>query len=292
MIICPDCTASLELTTQKCSSCTWEGEKKDNILCYFSSRDKKNKMFDQYLNNYDQIGDDDLRQSIQAKEYLEIQNKKLFSYLGDIRKRAVCELGIGQGWLLKELLKASPEKVVGIDICLSYLKNIHTKFNEPTLSLLLANAECLPFADHFDVLIAADILEHVLNVGDFMYCAHRALKKGGKLVLKVPYLENINLYSRYKGCPYDFVHLRNFSKQSLKILVEQAGFMIQKIHLDGFYWDSKRAYLEKLPFFKNLIDKYYISNFKTSSHVTGISNFIGKLIMRPLEITVIAEVNK
>lgn len=288
MIICPDCHNAIKQDIEKCNHCSWQLHIRDGYPCYFSSKDQQNDFFKKYLDNYDSIGEDDLAHSIQSKEYLEAQTQKMATYIDNVQGKVICELGIGQGLLLEQLQTQSPKEVVGVDICVPYLKHLHTKFASDALKLVIANAENIPFENHFDILVAADILEHVLNVGDFLHSAHRALKPDGKLVLKVPYMEDINMYSTQKGCPYDFVHLRNFSKKTLRLLVENAGFKIEKYYFDGFHWGRNRLYLEKFPRLAQRVHSYIISRFQRKKHEAIMNNFLGGMFMKPIEVTIVA----
>jgi SAM-dependent methyltransferase len=98
----------------------------------------------------------------------------------------------------------------------------------------MANAEALPFAEHFDVIVATDVLEHVLNVGSFLYSLNRALRSGGRLYVRVPYRENLLSYSPHLGCPYRFVHLRTYDRPLLRQALEEAGFVVERLWHDGY----------------------------------------------------------
>ena len=70
-------------------------------------------------------------------------------------------------------------------------------------SVVMAHAENLPFRDAFDLVIATDILEHLLNVGDFMISMRESLTSGARLVVRVPYKDRMLQYARLNGCRYD-----------------------------------------------------------------------------------------
>jgi SAM-dependent methyltransferase len=117
----------------------------------------------------------------------------------------------------------------------------------PEITLALANAENLPFADAFDVVIASELLEHVLNVGDLLVSLHRALADRGRLFVRVPYREDLRQYARQNGCPYPFVHLRTFTRDSLVDMLRRAGFRPRRIRYDGHFGGTRRRLGESRP---------------------------------------------
>lgn len=290
MYICPECHHKMETLTTKCMGCDWTLSYKDNIPIYLSTKDRNDAFFNDYLENYKEISMDDIEKSIQDEKYLTSQNKKLFSYLPKLSGLSVCEIGIGKGILLEQILTEKPAKLVGIDISLPYLKQINSKYDNKVI-LEVANAENIPYINEFDVIIAADIIEHVINVGDFLTSVNRALKPNGTFVVKTPYNEDINHYSKLRGCPYNFVHLRNFSKQTLNTILTGAGFEVKKNIFDGFEPTRVRGYIKKFSLTQKLFNKYLTLNYETFYDVNTISNFLGNLLMSPIEITAISVKN-
>lgn len=284
MHICPDCYQALKDT--ECSNCTWTLEHLEGIPVYFSSKDKADPTFKRYLNNYDQISIDDLQESIQDEMYLNNQNDKFFSYFPDTQDLSVCEVGVGKGLLLNHLSKTKPKKLVGIDISLPYLTSIKSRHGSH-VEMVVANAENIPYENEFDIIIASDIIEHVFNVGDFLTSVNRALKPNGRFIVKVPYNEDINGYSIMRGCKYDFVHLRNFNKQTLTTVLKGAGFKVNTIIYDGFYPARKRSYIKNISFLNTLFDQFVERKFDGIYDVNRINNFLGNLLMNPVEITAI-----
>jgi 2-polyprenyl-3-methyl-5-hydroxy-6-metoxy-1,4-benzoquinol methylase len=283
MLLCPDCFTQFDEDSNHCLSCNWKKESINGIPVYLSSADKSDHIFSDYLKNYHQISIDDLEHSIQNETYLNIQTEKFFSYVGNVEGLNVCELGVGQGKLLKKLLEAKPKKLTGVDISVPYLELYK---NQDNISVIIANAENIPFKNEFDIIIASDILEHVLNVGDFLLSANRALKQGGKFVIKTPNNEDLTMYSRLAGCKYKFVHLRNFNKYSLSKLMVNSGFKIEKIYFDGFYPSRKRSYIVNNKFLNQRFDNF-CKRYTDVHEISGLNNMLGCILMEPLEMTVI-----
>ena len=264
-----------------CNQCGWKLETTEGVPVLLSNADRSSPTFRDYSANYDRIANDDLAASIQPPAYLALQAETLFSYLPHLTGRRVCELGIGQGLLFEKLFAARPASLTGIDISLAYLRR-HASQAGPGLSLALANAENMPYADEFDVMIASEILEHVLNVGDLLISLHRSLAQGGRLFVRVPYKEDLRQYARQNGCPYPFVHLRSFTRSSLVDLLRHAGFRARRLRYDGHYGGSRRrltsAMLLLTPRLLERLLEDGVPRRNASSHLLG-------LLMRPITLT-------
>lgn len=292
MIICPECHCEqTTLAYAKCSRCHSEKLELEEIAVLLSKRDLKSPLFSDYQNNYDQISLDDLKESIQAQAYLDLQTEKLFTYLPSMKGKSVCEVGVGQGKLTRLIEKEEPKSLVGVDIAPAYLK----KLLQEGVNFIpcISNAENLPFINEFDLVVSADVLEHVLNVGNYLISVYNSLKPGGKFVVRVPYLEDYTVYSRYRDCPYEFVHLRNFSKQSLRVILEGSGFKVEGFHFDGFVFSSFRFCKTSwnLPYrLMRKALKLYLEKIKRDSTLTqaaALPNWLGNLLMHPKEITAV-----
>lgn len=91
-----------------------------------------------------------------------------------------------------------------------------------------ADASLLPFGDGlFDVVICAELLEHVPQPLEVLAEAHRVLKAGGELVITVPFLVPIH------GDPYDYGrYTPTFWQENLNNL----GFEVIQLNKQGLYW--------------------------------------------------------
>ncbi|PIS02921.1 MAG: 3-demethylubiquinone-9 3-O-methyltransferase [Chlamydiae bacterium CG10_big_fil_rev_8_21_14_0_10_42_34] len=94
-------------------------------------------------------------------------------------KKVVLDIGCGAGILTNALAKAG-HTVSGIDLSESSL-HIAKKYDETAkVTYLNASAYALPFPnDHFDVVCAMDVLEHVEDPAQLIKEASRVLKAGG-----------------------------------------------------------------------------------------------------------------
>lgn len=288
MLVCPDC--QIDFTQRgSCDACGWDLTNRENIPVFLSKSDQESDLFNQYMNNYDEICADDLNEGIMPEAYSQHQSKKMLTYLGDIDNKDICEVGIGRGFFFERLIAKKPKRLVGVDISLGYLKRFYQKAD--FVDLVLANAENLPFKNEFDSILSSDVIEHVLNVGDFLYSVNRALRMNGQFVVRAPYCEDISVYSKLKGCEYDFVHLRNFTKRSMKVVLEGMGFRVKRFMFDGFIPGAltNRYLLKKVAVLGDWFERYWRANYKDEMDVVGINNIIGQIFMKPIEITAICE---
>lgn len=76
-----------------------------------------------------------------------------------------------------------------------------------------------------DVLAHYDVLEHVVEVKDFLAACHRALKPGGIMICEVP---DMRLYPR-NLLLLEFEHVNHFSTTTLSALASQVGFKLVEL---------------------------------------------------------------
>lgn len=280
-VICPDCHHSL--VGDKCGHCSFAVRQVDGLPVYLSKSDFADSTFATYTENYETISQDDLQSSIQEESYLRTQTDKFVGYLGDVAGADVCEIGVGKGLLLSQLEKMPLKSLVGVDIATNYLKMLQGKVKA---KLIIANAENLPFENQFDVIVSSDVLEHVLNVGDFMISVNHSLRMNGRVLIKVPYNENLLQYAQRLGCKYKFVHLRTFSQDSLKRIMTDSGFEPIRFHFDGYNPDRVRPWIKNHRVPAHIYYKRFLPAFASRSQVNTLPNWLGRLIIQPNEIVV------
>lgn len=283
MIICPDCFVSIDpVKTASCPSCAWTVKLDSGIADMLSSSDRKDSFFRHYVDLYEKIAGSEINAPVNSDTYVESLAKRTVSLLGDINNKKICDIGSGKGFLLREVLKKQPRSVTAVDIATNYLK----QFDYENVDRIVANAENLPFENEFEIAVSTDVLEHVLNVGSFMYSVNKILKDGGLFLVRVPYKENLLQYGKQNGSPYPFTHLRTYDVDLLKHQVVQAGFRPVKVAFDGFQSGYPRAFFQsgigKLIFKKLVFDRY--SDYWS---VTTIASWLGNTLMRPVEVNLL-----
>ncbi len=233
MIVCPDCRNAVPC------QCGWKPVGNN----YLSTGDRKSIEAAEYIDTYNVLAERNMVVPVEPNSYVEQLAVNFLSHLG-VGNQDFCDVGSGRGFAVKHALKLGAKTVTAVDIVAPALANISRKY---AVSTFVANAESLPFESEFDVIAATDILEHVLNVGNFLCCANWALRDSGILGIRVPYMENMLLYSNYHGLPMHYTHLRTFDKRTLVDLIEQAGFKVVKILYDGWNPDYPNAIGRLIP---------------------------------------------
>lgn len=101
-------------------------------------------------------------------------------------------------------------------------------------------AENLPFEkEFFDVLICADILEHLPNPWKTLKYLSQFLKPGGTLITSMPNIRDFTVmykllikgdFTYTSSGVLDKTHLRFFTQKTMEDLVREAGFEIEQVN--------------------------------------------------------------
>jgi SAM-dependent methyltransferase len=116
--------------------------------------------------------------------------------VGADRPITIAELSVGDGRMTTAILSALPRaRLTCVEISPARIKELAASLAaDPALAPrvpafvecnLDTEFDCLP-GGSFDVVIALDIMEHVLDVFGFMGHCSRILKQGGRIYLRVP----------------------------------------------------------------------------------------------------------
>jgi SAM-dependent methyltransferase len=286
VIVCPDCDGELAaVDVAACPHCGRTFERRDGVPELIPRSDLESMIFRAYREHYARLAADDLEQSIQLEDHHRIETERLRDVLGDVRGLDVCDVGAGKGILLRDLLGRGAASLTGVEIAEPYLRQLSAGSG---VRLVAANAERLPFREEFDVVVSADVLEHVLNPGDLLLSVHRALRPGGRFVVRVPYRDNLVAYAVQTGYPYRFVHLRSLDRRGLRDLLGQAGFDVKRWFFSSFYTGRLRRALSGHPRVERQVRVRLERHFGGRGQVTCINPRIGRLLMRPNTLTAVA----
>jgi ubiquinone/menaquinone biosynthesis C-methylase UbiE len=178
---------------------------------------------------------------------------KKYSESGD----RILDVGVGLGRLLSHF----PDlERYGMDISFGYLEVAQSK----GINVCYALVEDMPYREGlFDLVVCTDVLEHVLDLN--MCCAKilSVLRKGGMLIVRVPFREKLSPYLEVQY-PYRYAHLRNFDQYSLHLLFDRIfGCEYVEMAMTG-YTPSPHKLRCPSPFQKvNLIVSRFFSGMKT-----------------------------
>lgn len=146
----------------------------------------------------------------------------------------ILDVGCGRGTLLAYLRESGKASLtVGVDILES----------EPPIDRYFrADIETfeLPYPPgYFDVIICADVLEHLIFPWNTLQRLVRLLRRGGTLIASIPNIRHVKVLAQIalKGTfrytdegILDRTHLRFFCKRDMIELMRQAGLRVERIH--------------------------------------------------------------
>lgn len=161
----------------------------------------------------------------------------------------VLDLGCGNGSLSRQLAKQGYE-VVGVEASLSGVQLAQRLI--PECQFIHASIYDLPVADldqQFDVVVSAEVIEHLLYPRELLSAAKRCLNPEGRIILTTPYhgyfknlvLAALGKMDQHYTALWDGGHVKFFSVSTLSQLLEQEGFTDIRFHFAGrfpYLWKS------------------------------------------------------
>ncbi len=165
--------------------------------------------------------------------------------------KKILDVGCGTG-LLGAQLKLAGNFVYGIDINDTQLKIAAKKLDGIKKVDITKTKPNLP--KDFEVIIFADILEHVIDPTMVLKMFRRYLAPSGKIIISLPNIACYNirlglLFGKFDYQDYgvmDRSHLRFFTNKSAKYLVREAGFEIISTDVTPFFLRSIFRFFKKL----------------------------------------------
>jgi SAM-dependent methyltransferase len=284
MIVCADCRSALHDDKSQCSNCGWRPIVRRHFVDFLSTRDRTDEETATYIDVYDTLAERNLVQPVESNDYVESLALGCAEQLGRVSGKDVCDVGSGRGFFVRHMIARGARSITAVDIAAPALGALADRYG---VRAFLANAENLPFEREFDILVATDIVEHVLNVSNFLVTANWALRDNGVLVARVPYLEDMLSYSNFFGLPMHFTHLRTFDKKVITHVIETAGFKVESVFYDGFRYDYLSKVWDSWPWARRWIRGWIVRRYGTGN-VRGLNQHIARILMKPIEIGVVA----
>jgi 2-polyprenyl-3-methyl-5-hydroxy-6-metoxy-1,4-benzoquinol methylase len=162
--------------------------------------------------------------------------------LGDLAGKRVLDLGCCRGLLLERFRRYDGTQLLGLEIDETEISLARERGIEPVRAFVNAFdgnriVARLPYGDaEADVVLAGEIIEHVVDTEGFLREIKRVLSPGGGVVISTPnvlwwkhratlllgrYPDNLEHRLRYGE---DFGHVRQFTPSLLAALMEETGF--------------------------------------------------------------------
>lgn len=152
----------------------------------------------------------------------------------DLSKGAtILEVGPGMGELVYYLNRIGVYEIDIVDNDKAILENIKSKYRikNPYLNQNLSQIDNK--LRQYDIIVLIQVFEHLpINIyKDILTTLYKHLKVGGSLIIVVPNANNpLGMVERYG----DLQHFNSFTEQSLKDLLNLAGFRNFEFQIKGF----------------------------------------------------------
>lgn len=143
--------------------------------------------------------------------------------------KKILEVGCGTGNLV-QFLSGRNLEIIGTDYSNVYLEKARKK--NPNVEFFIADLlhkeEWNSLRNSFDSVIASEVIEHIEDDLTALETIHSLLKPNGVLVLTVPAFNSL-----YSPIDKKIGHYRRYSKKSICMKMQKAGFKIEKTR----YWN-------------------------------------------------------
>lgn len=161
---------------------------------------------------------------------------------------AVLDIGCGNGAMLAEIRRLGSWKLCGLDSSESAVSMARGQGFDVRLADATIDSAALFKPHTFDLIISAEVIEHVYDPRGFLRQAHSLLRPQGRLVLTTPYhgyLKNLLIallgkFDSHVNPLWDCGHIKFWSRATLSAALVEAGF-----HRIEFYGAGRCPYLWK-----------------------------------------------
>lgn len=181
------------------------------------------------------------RTHVYLREMRATQDDSLFKIVSQIPAGAtVLDVGTGSGALARQLARQSVCVVDGI----TYNEQEAALAGPHYRKLVLLDLELTPLKGHFaegqyDVIVCADVLEHVRNAADVLRALAPLLKEGGSVLVSFPNVTHLGVllglmcgrFVRTREGLLDSTHVHFMDRTALHSLVVGAGYEV--VHEDA-----------------------------------------------------------
>ena len=163
--------------------------------------------------------------------------------------KTILDIGCGSGYL-SEQIKKKGNTVYGIDYTKEAVEVAVRRIDYAALCDI--EKEDIPWNKKFDVILFADILEHLYNPKNVIERSTKFLKKDGVLIISLPNIANWSIrsqlffgnFTRTETGILDKTHIHFYTLKTAKGLLEDAGLIIERIDVTpNFFMTPTRYFL-------------------------------------------------
>lgn len=187
---------------------------------------------------YTQMEDEEYEQ---GRVYRAIQQEILLKHL--LKKfpetNSLLDVGAGTGMLVEEAQKAGLNPT-GVELS-SWCADVAMKRGLPVIQGAIPHPDLQ--GQYFDAVTLIDVIEHVANPIELLEACANHLQPGKPLVLVTPDVRSVT--ARLLGkrwWHYRIAHIGYFSKKTISLALENAGFTVVSIRRPAWYFQVKYLY--------------------------------------------------
>lgn len=146
------------------------------------------------------------------------------------------DIGCGSGKFLARIKEDTGCKAEGVDISGQAAASAKANYD---INVFQGNITEAHFADNsFDIITSWWYLEHVTNPSEVLQAMYRLLKDDGNCIVAVPNIDSFSgrVFKQkwyHLDCPR---HLYLYSPKTITVLLNKAGFFVEKIVFDKTAW--------------------------------------------------------
>lgn len=149
-----------------------------------------------------------------------------------IEPSTILDVGCASGWFLSQLSRHFPKaKYYGIDVYSKAIIYGRKKYKK--LKLIEADAHSIPFSSQtFDLVVCAEVLEHVVKPEGVLREIKRVLRKNGLAVVE---MDSGNIlfqftwfwWTNLRNGVWRDSHIHSFNSQKLEAMIRKTKFHVQ-----------------------------------------------------------------
>lgn len=146
------------------------------------------------------------------------------------------EATLGEDWKHAKI-KTSARELVGLD----YEVEIVRELNKRGWNIVAGDAQDFDltktYPSGFDVIVASDMIEHLVNPGAFLKCARKHLAPGGELIITTPHAYGFAFFLEVLLTGEEHInddHTMTFSRKNMLHLLDRCGLRVKE-----FIWLSQ-----------------------------------------------------
>ncbi len=163
------------------------------------------------------------------------RRNRILSLAGDIKGKRVLDIGCAKGYLGAKF-KEKGNYVAGVEISEKAAKEAEKVLDRVYVFDLEKEWPSEIMSEKFDLIIMAEVLEHVFDPKEILKNVNKILVPGGKIIITTPnfmiWLNRIKfIFGRFAYTDegiFDFGHIRFFTYPYLKEVLAESGFKVDE----------------------------------------------------------------